>query len=77
VIRLHQLADSSVNFVVRVWTARENYWAGYWDLTRAVKLRFDQEGITIPFPQRQVHVHPGKTGPEPAVASREVTPLGA
>jgi small conductance mechanosensitive channel len=55
VIKLHQLADSSVNFVVRAWTAKDRYWDVYWDLTRAVKLRFDEEGITIPFPQREVH----------------------
>jgi small conductance mechanosensitive channel len=57
VIRLHQLADSSVNFIVRVWTRREDYWDVYWDITRAVKLRFDQEGIKIPFPQRELHVN--------------------
>ena len=61
-IKLHQLADSSVNFVVRAWTAKERYWDVYWDLTRAVKLRFDQEGITIPFPQRELHVNVGKGG---------------
>jgi len=60
VIKLHQLADSSVNFVVRAWTAKDRYWDVYWDLTRAVKLRFDQEGITIPFPQRDVHIDRGK-----------------
>jgi small conductance mechanosensitive channel len=62
VIKLHQLADSSVNFVVRAWTAKDRYWDVYWDLTRAVKLRFDQEGITIPFPQRDVHVKGGEGG---------------
>jgi len=55
VIKLHQLADSSVNFVVRAWAAKDRYWDVYWDLTRAVKLRFDEEGITIPFPQRELH----------------------
>jgi len=54
-IRLHTLADSSVNFVVRPWTKTENYWDVYWDLTREVKMRFDREGISIPFPQRDVH----------------------
>jgi small conductance mechanosensitive channel len=57
VIKLHQLADSSVNFIVRVWTPQENYWDVYWDITRAVKLRFDEEGIKIPFPQRELHVN--------------------
>jgi small conductance mechanosensitive channel len=60
VIKLHQLADSSVNFVVRAWAARENYQDVYWDLTRAVKLRFDREGITIPFPQRELHISSGE-----------------
>jgi len=64
VIRLHQLADSSVNFVVRVWTRKERYWDVYWALTRAVKLRFDDEGITIPFPQRELHVNVGRGGPD-------------
>jgi small conductance mechanosensitive channel len=56
VIKLHQLADSSVNYVVRVWTRQENYWDVYWDITRAVKLRFDEAGIKIPYPQRELHV---------------------
>ena len=55
-VRLHQLADSSVDFIVRPWVKTEDYWDVYWDLTRAVKLRFDQEGISIPFPQRDVHL---------------------
>jgi len=57
VIRVSELADSSVNFIVRPWTKTPNYWAVFWDLTRAVKLRFDAEGIRIPFPQRDVHMH--------------------
>ncbi len=57
VVRLHELADSSVNFVVRVWVKTSDYWGVYWDLTRQVKQRFDQDGISIPFPQRDVHVH--------------------
>jgi small conductance mechanosensitive channel len=61
VIKVHQLADSSVNFVVRVWTPKERYWDVYWGLTRAVKLRFDEEGITIPFPQRDVHMKTAET----------------
>ena len=59
IIKLHQLAESSVNFIVRVWTRRERYWDTYWDLTRAIKLRFDHEGITFPFPQQELHVNPG------------------
>jgi len=57
VIKLNQLADSSVNFVVRVWALQQQYWDVYWDITRAVKLRFDAEGIKIPYPQRELHVN--------------------
>ena len=53
-----ELADSSVNFVVRPWTAVENYWSVYFDTLQAVKERLDAEEITIPFPQRDVHVYP-------------------
>ncbi len=56
IVRLHELADSSVNFVVRPWVKTEDYWETYWSLTREVKMRFDQEGISIPFPQRDVHL---------------------
>jgi len=56
VVKLHELADSSVNFVVRPWVKTSDYWDTYWDITKAVKLRFDEEGISIPFPQRDVHV---------------------
>ena len=56
-IHLHELGDSSVNFVVRPWVKTEDYWDTYWYITRQVKLRFDAEGITIPFPQRDVHLH--------------------
>ncbi len=54
-IKLHELADSSVNFVCRPWVKTDDYWDVYWDLLRTVKLRFDAEGITIPFPQREIH----------------------
>jgi small conductance mechanosensitive channel len=57
VVRLHELGDSSVNFVVRPWSKTEDYWDVYWDITREVKQRFDAEGISIPFPQRDVHVY--------------------
>jgi small conductance mechanosensitive channel len=56
-IRLHTLADSSVNFIVRPWVKTDEYWEVYWEITREVKMRFDQEGISIPFPQRDVHLH--------------------
>ena len=57
VIRLHELGDSSVNFVVRPWSKTSDYWDVYWDVTREVKRRFDEEGISIPFPQRDVHIY--------------------
>ena len=56
-IRLHKLGDSSVDFVVRPWSKTADYWEVYWDITREVKVRFDREGISIPFPQRDIHVH--------------------
>jgi len=57
VVKVHELGDSSVNFVVRPWVETENYWDVYWDVTRTVKERFDAEGVSIPFPQRDVHIH--------------------
>lgn len=57
VIAVSELADSSVNFIVRPWVKSGDYWGVYWDLTEAVKLRFDQEGISIPYPQQDVHMH--------------------
>ncbi|TXS95875.1 mechanosensitive ion channel [Parahaliea maris] len=64
VIKVHELGDSSVNFIVRPWVRTEDYWDVYWDLIRAVKLRFDDEGISIPFPQRDVHFYPAKSAAE-------------
>jgi len=55
-IKLHELGDSSVNFIVRPWVRTSDYWDTYWDITKAVKLRFDQEGLSIPYPQRDVHI---------------------
>ena len=58
VIKLHNLGDSSVDFVVRPWAKTDDYWDVHWDITRAVKVRFDEEGISIPYPQRDVHLIP-------------------
>lgn len=55
-VRLHELADSSVNFICRPWVETENYWSVYWEITRKVKERFDAEGISIPYPQRDIHI---------------------
>lgn len=56
-IKLHTLNDSSVDFIVRPWAKTEDYWTVYWDITREVKLRFDEENISIPYPQSDVHLH--------------------
>jgi small conductance mechanosensitive channel len=56
-IRVNELGDSSVNFAVYPWANRDDYFEVYWDITRSVKIRFDEEGISIPFPQRDVHIY--------------------
>lgn len=55
-VAVAELGDSSVNFVVRPWAKTSDFWGVKFDFTEAVKLRFDQEGISIPFPQMDVHV---------------------
>jgi len=57
VVQMHELADSSVNFICRPWTKTADYWAVHWDVTGQVKLEFDKAGISIPFPQQDVHMH--------------------
>ena len=57
VVRLHELGDSSVNFICRPWAKTADYWDVYWDVTKQVKERFDAEGISIPFPQRDIHIY--------------------
>jgi small conductance mechanosensitive channel len=59
-IAVVELADSSVNFVVRPWTKSADYWGVYFDTTETIKKRFDEEGISIPFPQRDVHLYEHK-----------------
>ena len=56
-VALSELGDSSVNFVVRPWVNSADFWSVKFDFTEAVKLRFDQEGISIPYPQQDVHLH--------------------
>ena len=56
VVYVNELADSSVNFIVRVWSKTEHYWDTHFYLIEQVKLTFDKEGIEIPFPQRDVHI---------------------
>jgi len=56
-VRMNTLADSSINFIVRPWALTADYWDVYWDVTRAVKQRFDEANIGIPYPQRDVHLY--------------------
>ncbi len=57
VILLSELADSSVNFTLRLWVNSADYWGVYFDFQEAVKKAFDQGGISIPYPQRDVYLH--------------------
>lgn len=56
-VAVSALSDSSVDFVVRPWASTADYWALYCDLTEKIKKGFDAEGITIPYPQRDLHLH--------------------
>jgi small conductance mechanosensitive channel len=56
VVAVDQLADSSVNLVVRPWVTTDDYWATRWDLTRALKQSLEAAGCSIPYPQRDVHM---------------------
>jgi small conductance mechanosensitive channel len=56
-VRVHTLNESSVDFIVRPWVKVDDYWEVYWDVTKTVKMRFDEEGVSIPFPQRDVHIY--------------------
>lgn len=59
-IAVSELADSSVNLVVRVWVDKADYWNVFFETTEKVKLTFDAEGICIPFPQRDIHLYQAK-----------------
>jgi len=61
-IVVSELADSSVNLTVRAWTSAGDYWSFYFDTTENVKKQFDTEGVSIPFPQRDVHLYEHKAG---------------
>ncbi len=56
-IAIAELADSSVNFAVRPWVKTADYWGVKFDLTEAIKKRFDKEGISFPYPQQDVHIY--------------------
>jgi small conductance mechanosensitive channel len=63
-IAVSELADSSVNFNFRMWCQASDYWALKWDMTERIKLTFDERGISIPYPQRDVHFHQASTPAE-------------
>ena len=56
-VEVSALGESSVDIVVRPWVNTGDYWRVYFDLTQSIKTEFDREGISIPFPQRDVHLH--------------------
>jgi small conductance mechanosensitive channel len=58
-VKIGELADSSVNFTVRAWANTADYWAVYFDIIECVYSRFGEEGISIPFPQMDIHVKGG------------------
>ncbi|MDN3557992.1 mechanosensitive ion channel family protein [Halomonas maura] len=71
-IRMSAMGDSSVSWIVRPWVKAEDYWDVHWEMTEEIKRRFDAEGISIPFPQRDVHVyHHPEAGPARGAASPE------
>ncbi len=56
IVAVNEMASSSVNLVVRPWVKTVDYWKVYWDLTEKLKLAIDEHGLTIPFPQQDVHI---------------------
>jgi len=56
VVEVMEMADSSVNLVVRPWVDTPNYWSVFFDLNRSIKAELERSGLTIPFPQRDVHL---------------------
>jgi small conductance mechanosensitive channel len=61
VVAVKELADSSVNYVVRPWCKAEDYWTVYFDVTEKVKLALEANGLTIPFPQQDIHLYKTET----------------
>jgi small conductance mechanosensitive channel len=54
-VAVAELADSSVNFTFRAWVKSDDYWGVYFDMIEKVKLTFDEKGISIPYPQMDIH----------------------
>jgi small conductance mechanosensitive channel len=74
VIRVGGLGESSVDLLCRPWTRTADYWTVFWDLHQQVKAAFDANGISIPFPQRDVHVHHVGAAPAPAAGVASAPP---
>ena len=55
-VMVASMADSAVNIQLRAWATNENYWSAYWDLNKQVKEAIEAAGLTIPFPQRTLHI---------------------
>jgi small conductance mechanosensitive channel len=55
-VAVSELGDSSVNLIVRPWVKTDDYWTTRWEITQQLKEAYDEEGISIPFPQRDVHL---------------------
>jgi len=77
VVAVSELADSSVNLIVRPWCKSTDYWALKWDLTESIKTCFDKEGISIPFPQRDVHFISNDAQPAASTAPKKAAPKKA
>ncbi len=75
------LDNNGMNLAVRPWTTPADYWQFQFDFVQQVKMRFDQEGITFPFSQVDMHLHPAATGPAspsgPALPAGEIEQAGA
>lgn len=67
VVAVNEMGSSSINFVVRPWVKSGDYWKVYWDLTEKLKVAIDEHGLTVPFPQQDVHI---KTNVAAATALR-------
>ena len=59
-VAIAELGDSSVNLLVRPWVNTDEYWSAKWDITQKIKEAFDKEKISIPFPQRDIHLYQQK-----------------
>ena len=68
-VAVSELADSSVNFVVRPWVNAEDYWSVFFDTHEAVKIKFDEVGLSIPYPQSDVHMFPAQSDEDDQAAS--------